>query len=294
MRRHLHHRHAKSADHRRGHSAHECFEPQQVLHPAQQRQDREYHDERRQEDRAGSDRRPGNPEQLVADEGRQHQDRSRRQLPQRQAVDELLRRQPAELTDDLLLHEGQHREAAAEREGADLEEEGADVPERCNADRRSLPGTGNRQCRTDDKSLGGVSAGQGENQQQESSRARAPGMEQRHADAAGCQQRHGQADRTEQYEADGSDCDGNLLEILDRSPGQPVDRYGEDRHDDRADPVKCVAHGRQGAERAVGARQQQHDREGRNDEANAGNGAAGKTAFGVADENGELRRAGAR
>src|SRR5262249_39196222 len=73
------------------------------------------------------------PGHLVADVRRDHQDRSRRELSEREAVDELLRCEPVRLADHLLLDERDHREAAAEGERTDLEEEQADL---CEARRR--------------------------------------------------------------------------------------------------------------------------------------------------------------
>src|SRR5215475_3830619 len=45
----------------------------------------------------------GEPQRLVADVGRQHDRRPRRQLAKGEPIDELLRRQPAELVDELVL-----------------------------------------------------------------------------------------------------------------------------------------------------------------------------------------------
>ena len=50
---------------------------------------------------------------------------ARGELTEREAIDEFLRRQPAVLTDDLLLNEREDRERAAERESAHLDEEDA-------------------------------------------------------------------------------------------------------------------------------------------------------------------------
>ena len=72
---------------------------------------------------------PAMPADLEADECCQHQHRPGRKLAQRQSVDELLRCQPAELRDDLILDEGQHRQTAAEGECTDLEEEDGQLPQ---------------------------------------------------------------------------------------------------------------------------------------------------------------------
>src|SRR5262249_11230897 len=56
-----------------------------------------------------------------ADVRRDHEDRAGGELAEREAVDELARREPAELSDDLVLDERDHRETATDRERAGLE-----------------------------------------------------------------------------------------------------------------------------------------------------------------------------
>src|SRR4029450_11099972 len=83
----------------------------------------------RQERGDAADHGAGKPGHLVPDVRRDHQDGSRSELAEREAGDELLRREPVELADYPLLNERDHREAAPEREGAYFEEEEADLRE---------------------------------------------------------------------------------------------------------------------------------------------------------------------
>src|SRR2546430_6591411 len=71
--------------------------------------------------------RAGEPRYFVTHIRRDHQDRSGRELAERQAVDELLRREPVKLSDHLFLDERDHRQAATERERPHLEEKRADL-----------------------------------------------------------------------------------------------------------------------------------------------------------------------
>ena len=72
---------------------------------------------------------PGDTRDLVADERRQHDDRARRDLPDRQRIEELLGGDPVQLIHDLILDEGDDGEAATESHGSHFEEEDADVPQ---------------------------------------------------------------------------------------------------------------------------------------------------------------------
>src|SRR5436309_6298558 len=82
-----------------------------------------------QEDTERREHRAGEAADDVADEGRGREDRARRELPDRDGVEQLLVRHPAEMIDEIVAKEGEKDIAGAVEDGADLEE-GEEEPER--------------------------------------------------------------------------------------------------------------------------------------------------------------------
>ena len=89
-----------------------------------------------QEDAERRERRAGEAADEVADEGRRREDRPRRELPDRDGIEQLLVRQPAEVVDEIVAQEGEQDVAGAVEHRTDLQE-GEEEPERAVRDGRA-------------------------------------------------------------------------------------------------------------------------------------------------------------
>src|SRR6185436_18548143 len=91
-----------------------------------------------------------------------------------------------------------------------------------------------------------------------------------------------------------SEGDQDRETVLDRAAAEPPDRDGEDAQHNRPEPVERIAHERQRAVGRMQRRQNEHDRERRDDEAEAREHAARQTGTLVAGEDAHLQGRRAR
>src|ERR1700730_10891565 len=199
------------------------------------------HQERWQKDRRRCDCGSGRPGAFVYDECCEHQDRTGRELAECQTVNELPRRQPAELIDHLLLNEGKHRESAAEGEGANFEEEYSERPQirrpRTRSWCRDEHGGGPfRQQEIASVVETGESDESGERNQTYTAR-----IEEGNSGAACGKERENEADRRQEHHCGGCECDRDLRPLLNCRLSESIDRHRKDADNNWADPIERVS-----------------------------------------------------
>jgi len=206
--------------------------------------------------------------------------RSRRELTERKAVEELLRRDPVEARDRVLLDEAQHREATAERERADDDEEERERAEpRARVEReRHRDARGERE-----------QQGQCERRRDEDRAPRARRV-QHDRDRPGDEQHGDDADLRKRHRDRGHHRERQLPRVLDRGAPEAVHGDREDAEHDRREAVERAAQCRHRGERRVEERERQHHHEPRHDEAHARHEGAHPSRARVAEEHRELRR----
>ena len=190
------------------------------------------------------------------------------------------------LQDDLLFDEGDHRQAAAEREGADLEEHGGEVAEaRCLCRRGALAAA--------DRSREEVQEGEDCDEPDDDGGADPARIEQQHTRAPGEKDDRRDAERAEAgHRARGQ----RDRRVEDATHGRPAEtKHGDeiDPEHDGAEAVDGAAKDRRRAERGICERECEDDQEAGDDEAKPREQSAPPAAARVPEEDRELRHAGA-
>jgi len=126
---HPEHRHRGHADHRGADPLQRSLHPGQAFDALQHGQQREHERKGGQVDGRDGHHRPPEGADSIAHERRQDEGWSRRELAQSQTVQELLRCEPVQVMDDLLLDKRQNSQASPKGKGPNLEEEEPHVPE---------------------------------------------------------------------------------------------------------------------------------------------------------------------
>lgn len=251
--------------------------------------EQEGHGDGGSKDSKGGQRRAQHTAQLIADEGGCDEDRAWGNLPQRQAIQEFALADPAMGLHHLALHDGNDGHAAAEADGADLEQRESELTYRRVRERRRHGGNDDAQGqRRDRQQTPGRGGGE--------VRGRRRALRRDYGECAQNQRHQGHEDGIDpdQQGDEGRQGDEHLDGSFQRLLPQLQGDVGDHADQQRLQAEEQLVHPRQIAAGKVGGREQQDQDKGRQHEAQGRQQGPRHTAQPVAHIGGEIHHDGAR